>query len=121
MQIGMRGEKRTVVTAAMCADVVGSGDLPVFATPMMVALMEGAAAESVAAYLPEGATTVGTALDICHVAASKPGAEITAVSELVALDGRKLEFRVRALEGEKLVGEGTHRRVIVDRERFLAK
>jgi len=121
MQTGIKGEKEVVVTAALCADAVGSGDMPVFATPQMIALMEGAAAESVKPVLPEGSTTVGTALDIRHVAATKPGAAVRACSKLTEVDGRKLTFRVEAWEGEKLIGEGTHMRVIVDRERFLAK
>lgn len=121
MQIGSKGEKSVIVTAELCADAVGSGDMPVFATPQMVALMEGAAAESVQAQLPEGSTTVGTSLDIRHLAPSKPGAHVSAYSELVNVEGRKLNFRVWATEGEKKIGEGSHQRVIVDRERFLAK
>ncbi len=121
MQTGIKGEKEVLVTPQMCADAVGSGDMPVFATPQMVALMEGAAAQSVQAALPEGSTTVGTALDIRHIAATKPGARVRAESELLQADGRKLSFHVQAWEGEKLIGEGTHMRVIVDRQRFLAK
>ena len=121
MQTGIKGEKEVLVMPEMCADVVGSGDMPVFATPQMVALMEGAAAESLVAALPEGSTTVGTALDIRHIAATKPGARVRAESELLQAEGRKLSFRVQAWEGEKLIGEGTHMRVIVDREQFLAK
>ena len=121
MELGITGEKSVTVTAALCADAVGSGDLPVFATPQMVALMEGAAAESVKPYLKEEETTVGAGLQIRHLAASKPRAYVVARSVLQHVDGRKLEFHVEAWEGEKKIGDGTHLRVVVNREQFLTK
>jgi predicted thioesterase len=75
----------------------------------------------VADYLPEGSATVGTAISTSHIKASALGAEIRAEAELVEVDGRRLEFVVKAYEGDKLIGEGSHTRFVVDRERFLSK
>ena len=111
----------TVVGESNTAAAMGSGDMDVFATPAMVALMENAAMNAVAACLPEGSTTVGTAIDVSHVKASPVGALIKATACLTAIDGRKLTFSVSAADGAGTIGEGTHTRYIVDREKFLAK
>lgn len=118
---GLTAQHATVVTAEQTAAVVGSGDLPVFATPALVALMEHAAMRAVAEALPEGATTVGAELHVAHTKPSGIGAEVTATATLTAVEGRKLTFRVEAHDGEVAVGEGTHVRYVVDRARFLAK
>lgn len=121
LEKGLSATSRTTVTAANTAAAMGSGDLPVFATPALVALMEHAAMTAVAAELPEGATTVGAEMNTTHIKPSGLGAEITASAVVTEVDGRKIVFTVGARDGEGPIGEGTHVRFIVDRERFLAK
>ncbi|GHV00756.1 thioesterase [Bacteroidia bacterium] len=111
----------TTVGGDNLAVAMGSGDMEVFATPAMVALMERAAKEAVAAGLPAESTTVGTRIEVSHLRATPPGALVTARATLAQVDGRRLTFRVEAHDPRGLVGEGSHERFIVDRERFLAK
>ena len=98
---------------------VGSGDLRVLATPAMMALMENAAMNVVATCLPDGQTTVGGHISGFHMAPTKMGESVRAEAELMVVEGRKLTFGVRAFQGEKLIGEGTHDRFVVDKERFM--
>lgn len=98
---------------------MGSGDLPVLATPAMIALMENAAMLAVAPYLPEGSTTVGGQISVSHLRPSAIGSIITATAVLEDIDGKKLFFRVEARQNEMVIGEGTHIRYIVDNEKFL--
>ena len=121
LEKGLSATTRTTVTAANTAAAMGSGDLPVFATPALVALMEHAAMMAVAAALPEGATTVGAEMNTTHIKPSGLGAEIIASAVVTEVDGRKIVFTVGARDGEGPIGEGTHVRFVVDRERFLAK
>ena len=121
LEIGLTAESSIVVTDTNTALTLGSGDMKVFATPAMVALMENAAMKAVAAALPEGSTTVGTAMQTSHIKASKMGATITASARLVEVNGRRLCFEVKAWDEAGTIGEGTHTRFVVDRERFLAK
>ena len=121
LKIGLRGQAETIVDAHNTAAAMGSGLLPVFATPAMLALMEQAAASSVQPFLPEGQGTVGTRLEVSHLAATPIGIRVRAESEIAAIDRRMLSFRVRAWAGEELIGEGTHQRFIIDNARFLAK
>ncbi len=100
---------------------IGSGDMEVFATPAMAALMENAAMTAVATSLEEGQTTVGSELNTTHVKPSGIGAMVTATAVLKAVDGRKLTFDVIAHDEQGLVGEGTHVRFVVDRDRFMQK
>lgn len=100
---------------------LGSGDMEVFATPAMIALMENAAMNAVVEHLDAGATTVGTMMKSSHIKASPMGAEITAEAELVAVEGRRLTFVVKAWDEKGVIGEGEHERFIVDKTRFLAK
>lgn len=118
---GLKSESRTVVSAENVAATMGSGDMQVFATPAMVALMENAAMNAVAGVLEPGTSTVGVEMSVSHVKASPVGAEVTASAVLTEVDGRKLTFEVRAWDGKGTIGEGRHVRFIVDRERFLAK
>lgn len=118
---GLKYTSRVTVEKENCASMVGSGGMDVFATPSMVALMENAAMNAVAAVLPEGSTTVGAEINTTHIKPSGIGAEISATAVLVAVEGRKLLFDVEASDGEGVIGKGTHVRFIVDRERFLAK
>ncbi len=121
IHIGLRAESKVQVSHNNSALRLGSGDMEVFATPAMVALMENAAMRAVADALPEGSTTVGTAMQTSHIKASKIGVEVTATAELVEVDGRKLRFAVKAWDDAGVIGEGEHTRVVVDRERFMAK
>jgi predicted thioesterase len=100
---------------------MGSGDLPVFATPAMMALMENAAMMAVANDLPEGCTTVGGHIESSHLRPSKIGEKVSAVAEVTKVDGKKIEFKVAAYSGETLLGEGTHLRFVVDKEKFISK
>jgi predicted thioesterase len=121
MNIGLTYTSTTTVNQNNTANALGSGDMDVFATPAMVALMENAAMNAVAPHLEAGQTTVGTEISTSHIKASALGATITATAVLTAVEGRKLTFEVIAHEGENIIGEGSHTRFIVDRERFLAK
>lgn len=118
---GLSASSRTTVAEANTASAMGSGDLPVFATPAMAALMEHAAMQAVAGALPEGSTTVGSRLEVTHDRPSGLGAEIVATACLTAVEGRKLTFRVEAHDAAGPIGGGTHVRYVVDRTRFLAK
>ncbi len=121
MNIGVSFTATTTVNQNNTAKALGSGDMDVFATPAMVALMENAAMNVVASYLEAGQTTVGTQITTSHIKASALGATISATATLTAVDGRSLTFTITAREGDKVIGEGSHTRFIVDRERFLAK
>ncbi|MBP3714428.1 MAG: thioesterase family protein [Phocaeicola sp.] len=102
------------------AIAMGSGDIPVLATPAMIALMENAAMLTVASQLPEGYTTVGGQISISHMRPTAIGSIVTATAVLENIDGKKLFFRVEARQNEEVIGEGTHLRYIVEREKFLA-
>jgi predicted thioesterase len=121
MNTGYSYTSTTVVNNNNTAKALGSGDMDVFATPAMVALMENAAMNAVAPHLEEGQTTVGTQISTSHIKASALGATITATAVLTAVDGRSLTFEITARDGENIIGEGNHTRFIVDRERFLSK
>ncbi len=121
LEKGLKSESRTVVSQDNVAATMGSGDMPVFATPAMVALMENAAMNAVAAELEAGASTVGVEMSVSHVKASPVGEEVTASAELVEVDGRRLAFVVRAWDGKGTIGEGRHVRFVVDRGRFMGK
>lgn len=120
-QTGLTHTSTLTVEQQHTAQVLGSGDMPVLATPQMVALMENAAMLAVAQQLEASETTVGTQITVSHVRASKVGAEVRAVARLTAIDGRRLDFEVEAYDGETLIGQGTHTRFVVQRERFMAK
>ena len=119
--IGLKHTSELTVTDAVTAIEVGSGDMPVLATPMMLALMENAAMLAVRDYLPEGCTTVGGHIESSHLKPSKVGDVVRAEAEVTKVDGKKIEFRVAAYSGDTLLGEGTHLRFIVDKEKFLSK
>ncbi len=121
LQTGVSAQSTTTVTEDNTAATMGSGDMAVFATPAMVALMENAAMKAVAPHLEEGATTVGSEMNCTHIKPSGLGAEIVATAILTSVEGRKLTFNVGARDTEGLIGEGVHVRYIVDRERFMAK
>ncbi len=121
LEVGLKYQSRVVVSEDNTALKLGSGDMAVFATPAMIALMENAAMNAVAEHLDAGATTVGTMMKSSHIKASAVGATITAEAELVVVEGRRLCFVVKAWDEKGTIGEGEHERFIVDRERFLSK
>ena len=121
LAVGLEGEAERTVTAEDTAEHFSSGTVPVFATPALLAMMEEAAVNAVQRFLDEGSTTVGTWAELEHLAASKIGANVRAIAQLLSADGRVLEFACEAYEDDKLIGRGRHRRAIVDTERFLAK
>ena len=121
LKIGLKGRCDTVVTEENTAAAVGSGLLPVFATPMMVALMENAAVNATTPCLAGGEGTVGTHMDVSHDAATPVGLKVWAEAELTAVDGRALTFAVTAFDEKGPIGKGTHQRFIIQNEKFMAK
>lgn len=121
LTIGIKGTQTVTVSNENTAATMGSGTLAVFATPAMIALMEKTAYISVQDALDEGMGSVGTLLNVKHVAATPVGMTVTCESELVEVDGRRLVFTVKAFDEVGLIGEGTHERFIVQNEKFLAK
>ena len=119
--VGMKGEVSTLVEREDTAKEVGSGDLLVYATPCMVALMEGAACEAIADALPDTQTTVGTALNIEHLSATPVGLEVRAEAEVTAVEGKVITFCITAFDEAGEIGKGTHKRVIVNSQKFLDK
>jgi fluoroacetyl-CoA thioesterase len=121
VQPGLVGEAQTVVDSHNVASAYGSGSIDVFATPAMIALMENAARACVDQHLPQGSISVGTRVDVRHLAATPVGAPITARAELIEVDGRRLVFRVTASDPAETIGDGTHERAIVDAARLVAR
>ncbi len=121
LKAGIKGIKTIKVTAADTASSLGSGDVDVFGTPAMVALMEETSRESVLHHLETGYVTVGTGLNIRHLASTPIGLQVTCESELTEVSGRTLVFVVKVSDGHELVGDGTHTRMIVNRQRFQQK
>lgn len=118
---GITGEKSVAVTMENTAIAMGSGTLRVFATPSMIALIEGCCAESVEELLDEGITSVGTNVSIEHLSASPIGAGIVCKSTLTAFDGRRLDFEVEVFDNAGLIGKGTHTRYTVKADSFQRK
>lgn len=121
LEIGLTHTSELTVTEAVTALSLGSGDMPVLATPAMMALMENAAMMAVADELPEGTTTVGGHIESSHLRPTKVGEKVRATAEVIKVDRKKIYFKVAAFAGDVLLGEGTHLRFVVDRERFLSK
>ncbi|MFZ3172543.1 MAG: thioesterase family protein [Carboxydocellales bacterium] len=121
VKVGIKGEAKVQVSENNTAIVYGSGGVAVFATPAMIGLMEKAALSSIDNVLSTGLSSVGTRVDVKHLAATPVGMNVVAKSELLEVDGKRLEFKVEAYDEAGLVGEGTHQRYIVDLEKFIAK
>lgn len=121
MHTGIKGHTETIVTEEQTALYVGSGSVSVFATPMMIALIEKTASSSVEPFLEEGQSTVGTLVNVSHVSATPVGMKVWCDSELVEIDRRRLVFKVSAFDESGLIGEGVHERFIIDKEKFQAK
>lgn len=121
LQTGIKGNQELTVTKDKCAGALGSGELDVYATPAMIALIEETAWKSVVPYLQPGEGTVGTALDVRHVAATPIGLQVRCETELTLVDRRRLVFRVQVFDPFGLVGEGTHERFVIQYEKFMKK
>jgi fluoroacetyl-CoA thioesterase len=121
LQRGMTGEAVTMVTHENTAAAIGAGGVEVFGTPMLIALMENASWEAVVDALDEGYVTVGTHVNISHLAATPLGQQVRASAELIEIDERRLIFNVVAYDERQKVGEGQHERAIVNLERFLGR
>jgi predicted thioesterase len=118
---GIGAQKTDTVTDDKTASVWGSGGLSVYATPAMIALMEEAALSAVDTLLPPDWSTVGTELNVKHIAATPMGMKVYAKAELLGIDGRALSFKVEAFDETGKIGEGVHSRCIVDNEKSMAK
>ena len=119
--IGMKGIAESYVEREDTAAEVGSGSLLVYATPCMVALMEGAACEAIAEAIPDGQTTVGMELNIQHLSATPVGLEVRAEAEVTAVEGKIITFELHAFDESGEIGKGTHKRCIVNSQKFLEK
>lgn len=119
--VGMKGEVSTLVEREDTAHEVGSGSLLVYATPCMVALMEGAACEAISSALPEEKTSVGIELTVSHLSATPVGMDVRAEAEVTAVEGSIVTFQVTAYDEAGKIGEGTHKRAVVTTQRFLDK
>ena len=119
--VGTKGRAETVVTEHNTANAVGSGLVPVFATPYMIALMENAAVNALTPYMEENQGTVGTRLDVSHDSATPIGMKVWAEAEVTAVDGKALTFAVTAYDEAGVIGKGTHNRFVITVDRFLAK
>ena len=121
ISVGMKGSVSSFVDRDDTAKEVGSGDLLVYATPCMVALMEGACCEAINASLPDDKTSVGIELAISHLVATPVGLDVRAEAVLIAAEGKILTFQVTAFDEKGKIGEGTHKRTIVSSQKFLEK
>jgi len=121
IDIGLKGLQSVTVDETNTALSVGSGELPVFATPSMIALMEATAAASVKPFIPEDSSTVGTVVNIQHISATPIGMIIRCESELIEIDRKRLVFKLSVFDECGLIGEGIHERFIINKEKFLSK
>ncbi len=121
LTVGLAGEAIAQVDSSNTASTMGSGNLEVFATPSMVALMEKAATNALKEHMPLDSSSVGTLIDVRHMAATPVGMTVTAKAVLTAVEGKRLVFSVEAFDDKEKIGEGTHERFIVNCERFIAK
>ncbi len=121
LEVGLRGRAALTVTPDKTAEAWGSGDVPVFGTPSLVALLETAAVNALVGKLGPGETSVGTWIEISHLAATPIGEDVSAEAELVGIEGRKLTFTVVAHDNRNKIGDCRHQRMIVTRDRFLAR
>jgi fluoroacetyl-CoA thioesterase len=118
LKAGLRGIAELVVGDEHTAPRVGSGRVRVLATPVMINLIEAAALEAVERLLPPGHQSLGTVLNVRHIAATPVGMRVTAMAEVLEVEGRKIRFRVEARDERELIGDGTHERVVVNVAKF---
>ncbi len=119
--VGAKGQAAASVDEHRTASAMGSGSVPTFATPAMIVLMEQAAVNAIQRYLEEGQDSVGTLVNVTHRAPTPIGRRVRAEAEVTAVEGSRITFNVRAYDWIELIGDGTHQRVVVDREQFLWK
>lgn len=120
LTVGLKCKEEKHVTMNDTAKVFGSGAAEVFATPMMIGLMEAASMNAVKDLLPKGYSTVGTSVNIKHMSATKVGKRVWAEAELIEVDRKRLTFKVDAYDEDKKIGEGTHERFVIDEEKFMS-
>ncbi|MCH5171454.1 MAG: thioesterase family protein [Erysipelotrichales bacterium] len=121
LKLGIKNTLELLVGEKNTAKAIGSGNLEVFATPAMIALIEETAWKSVAAFLNEGESTVGTKIDINHISATPLGLKVICNTKLIEIDRRRLVFHVEVFDEVCKIGEGTHERFIIDSEKFISK
>ncbi|HET6389880.1 thioesterase family protein [Hyphomicrobium sp.] len=121
LKVGLEGTASALVTEERLATNVGSGNVPVFASPMLLALMEAAAVNCLEGHLPEDYQSLGVQLNVAHTAPTPIGFTVTAKATLKAIEGRKLTFDVVANDGAEQIGSGVHTRIVVDTPRFMAR
>lgn len=121
LSIGLKYKEEKIVTMNDTAKVFGSGAAEVFATPMMIGLMEAASMNAVKDYLPKGYSTVGTNVNIKHMSSTRVGKRVWAEAELIEVDRKRLTFKVDAYDEDKKIGEGTHERFVIDDKKFMDK
>ncbi len=121
LKIGLKLEKEIIVSESTTAKHMGSGDLDVYATPCMIALMEGTANDSIKEYLDDGQGSVGTLINVKHLSASPLNIKVRATSELVEIDGKRLVFNVQAFDENGLIGEGRHERYVISNDKFMQR
>jgi len=121
LEVGLTLEQSLIVTDQLTASNLGSGALPVYGTPYMIAFMEGTSRKCVQPYLEEGCGTVGTMVNVKHLSASPVGMKITCRATLIEVDRRRLLFEVKAYDDDGLIGEGTHERFIINNDKFMQK
>lgn len=121
LSVGLIGTAHIVVTTDHLATKVGSGDAPVFASPMLIAVMEAASVKCVESLLPHAHQSLGMHVDVTHTSPTPLGLTVTATAELTDISGRKLTFAVKAHDGVEQIGSGTHTRIVVDTARFMTR
>lgn len=121
LKVGLTASVETRVFNKSTAEEFGSGDMDVYATPAMISLMERAALSAVSLHLPKGSTTVGTAVDVKHIAGTPVGMKVKACAQLIGVEGRKLTFKIEAFDDAEKIGEGHHERYIVDVQKFRGR
>ena len=119
LSVGLKYREEKTVKMDDTAKVFGSGAAEVFATPMMIGLMEAASMNSVKDYLPKGYSTVGTLVNIKHISATRVGKKVWAEADLIEIDRKRLVFKVTAYDEDKKIGEGTHERFVINDEKFM--
>jgi predicted thioesterase len=121
LRVGLKGSASALVTEERLATNVGSGNVPVFASPMLIAMMEAAAVDCLSKHLPQDHQSLGVHLNVTHTSPTPIGFTVTATATLKAIDGRKLTFDVEANDGTESIGSGEHTRIVVDTARFMAR
>jgi len=121
LRVGLIGESFVEVTGEMCADALGSGSLPVYATPSLIALLEAASCTAIDPCLDAGRTTVGIEINVKHLSATPIGERVTAMAEVTRIEGKRIIFEVRAWDEHELVATGSHSRYLIDAEAFMSR